>query len=104
MQKQDFPKSMTKILVALSDRERRLMLMSIQVDSMNTKEFIEKWAAALARTDSEIKEHLDILKDARLVRESRSDRKPDESKVEVTDLCDKAVVGLRDLVENLLVA
>jgi hypothetical protein len=101
MQKQDFPKSMTKIFYAFSDRERRLMLMSIQVDSMDTKEFVEKWAATLVRTDAEIMEHLEILKDARLVREFRTHGY--DSRVEVTDLCDKAVVGLRDLVENPLV-
>ena len=95
---------MTKIFHALSDRERRLMLISIQVDSMNTREFIEKWAAALVRTDAEIMEHLDILKDARLVREFSTQGNPYDFRVEVTDLCDKAVVGLRDLVENPLVA
>ena len=78
------------------------MLMSIQVDSMNTKEFIEKWAAALVRTDTEIMEHLEILKDAHLVREFSTHGS--DSRVEVTDLCDKAVVGLRDLVENPPVA
>ena len=91
---------MTKIFNALSDRERRLMLISIQVDSMNTKEFIESWAAALTRTDSEIEDHLDILEEAGLVREFGRLPNLKISRVEITELCEKAVVSLRDLVES----
>ena len=80
------------------------MLISIQVESMDTQEFIEKWAAALVRTDYEIRDQLEILKDAGLVREFATSLNRRETSVEVTDLCDKAVVGLRDLVANLPVS